>query len=83
MFKPIRSSLVKGLNEKSFDTRVMTKLLSFLNQNPDVDHYLSDRNKLHDSVNFWMGVMMGGLVILMVVCFALGYLWNQHIIGFL
>jgi hypothetical protein len=84
MFKTIRDKLAGNIEENKTLVSVEGKLKSFLDQNPDVDHYISDHNRSRYSANFWLGVVIGSLLVLLVTLIVIMCVFNMwHELGYL
>ena len=62
MFDTMRGSLKGEIEEDSISMKVKGKMHSFLDQNPDVDHYLSDTIYSKIRSRFWVGIVFGILI---------------------
>lgn len=79
MFETLRGILKGSIEKNSILVKIEEKLHTFLNDNPDVDHYISDKFKTKNRANFWFGLLLGILftVIIssMIFMFCMVY-WN-------
>jgi hypothetical protein len=84
MFKTIRGKLVGDIADEQISIDVKTKLQTFLQQNPDVDHYIDDTTTSRYRTNFWLGIFFGvvvGIFVATLVIMTAMNVWTQ--LGFL
>ena len=84
MFETMRGNLKGEIEEDSISVKIKEKLQSFLEQNTDVDQYLSDTIYSKIRNRFWTGMVFGGLIsfILFFIISLLALSW-WHELGFL
>lgn len=70
MFETIRGDLRSKIEKNTIAMKIEEKLQTFLTENPDVDHYISDNNRRLTKANFWLGTFLGVLITLFFALFA-------------
>ena len=59
MFKSLKMKLKNKLTDSEELTKIQNKLHSFYNQNPDVDHYVSDGISRKITIGMLLGFLIG------------------------
>jgi len=69
MFETLRGHLRSKIETSTISLKIEEKLQAFLTDNPDVDHYISDNNRKMNRANFWLGIVLGAMIIAFIAVF--------------